>query len=356
MVKLKNQYNGIGKNMKQKTYPPLGLVKEATQKFPKIWENFKIEAEKNKLQNPMFIRDEISVNVLRKYNENLKGDISWFALLETLYLWRSSKNVYRFDNTVRKMLFEQINDDTEIQIEVLKKLPYPAFYIELPDACLPDSLGKKQLYGFFVHVTQSIQVSKCDLIFNFILNNGDTLNTVIDLNCKFLSEAVDKFYTDIEKLEPMTKFRKTEKTQQYFANSKIGFKEITEKALQLVLYICSKSNDILENAEQKKIYKASQSIHDKFSEIKKFDVGFRIGAAIRDAKKPNANVDNKEQSAIDDKKIRKSPIAHERRAHWQHYWVGEKGNKQIIIKWILPTFVNWQNKNEESPVVIHTVK
>lgn len=53
------------------------------------------------------------------------------------------------------------------------------------------------------------------------------------------------------------------------------------------------------------------------------------------------------------RKPRKSPVPHFRRAHWQVYWVG-KGRKEREVKWLEPIFVGFGDTAKD--VVIHMVK
>lgn len=60
-----------------------------------------------------------------------------------------------------------------------------------------------------------------------------------------------------------------------------ALQELLLKALQVVLYILASNAEIVPNSEQSFITKRGATIKDKYSEIRKWDVGIRIGAAIR---------------------------------------------------------------------------
>jgi hypothetical protein len=44
-----------------------------------------------------------------------------------------------------------------------------------------------------------------------------------------------------------------------------------------------------------------------------------------------------------------------RRAHWHHYWVGE-GRNRLEVRWIEPTLVLANSKNEADVAIVRSVK
>lgn len=46
---------------------------------------------------------------------------------------------------------------------------------------------------------------------------------------------------------------------------------------------------------------------------------------------------------------------HVRRAHWHHYWVGE-GRTKLEVRWIEPTLVLANSKNEADAAIVRNVK
>ena len=64
-----------------------------------------------------------------------------------LTTWRLSKEVYQIDSDFAQLLFEQTND-LDIPSEIFLQLPYPCFYIEVPDLFF----GAKPIHGFFVNL------------------------------------------------------------------------------------------------------------------------------------------------------------------------------------------------------------
>ena len=79
----------------------------------------------------------------------------------------------------------------------------------------------------------------------------------------------------------------------------------------------------------------SQIVRNKYSEVRKWDVGCRYGAKIRNFEKREHNY----QSGISDNSNQGTKRPHIRKAHWERYRIG-KGRKEIITKWKEPIFVN----------------
>lgn len=127
--------------------------------------------------------------------------------------------------------------------------------------------------------------------------------------------------------------------------------EFLRKALQLVLYVCASNAEISPNSEQALITKRSSTIKDRYAEIRKWDVGARYGAAIRQYRK-------KESLPVSDEKAHgthASPRPHMRRGHWHNYWTDPKsdpGQRKLALKWTPPTIIG---ADEDAPVVLHIV-
>ena len=83
-----------------------------------------------------------------------------------------------------------------------------------------------------------------------------------------------------------------DKNTDYETSLSVGAGFIS-KAIQLVLYICAANAEISENPKQKAITRKSTNNSqpkDAFREVRKWDVGYRIGNAIRAAKSDDAKI------------------------------------------------------------------
>ena len=103
--------------------------------------------------------------------------------------------------------------------------------------------------------------------------------------------------------------------------------------LQFLMYLSSKEADVIESSETIKTYKPSSLVKNKYSEVRKWNVGCRYGEKIRSYQK------NKMQQYENSESSQNGKRPHIRKAHWERYHVGE-GRKDIITKWKEPVFVN----------------
>ena len=121
--------------------------------------------------------------------------------------------------------------------------------------------------------------------------------------------------------------------------------------LQILNYLSSVEPDIKENEETQKTYRKPQpnaAPKNKYSEIRKWDVGVRFGVAYRTWQKDKSE-NECESSRVHRAKHNVRP--HSRKAHWSHFWYGSGENKVRRAKWISECFVGMKNGKE--PVVIH---
>ena len=121
------------------------------------------------------------------------------------------------------------------------------------------------------------------------------------------------------------------------------------QCLQIVLYILAQNADIIPDPEQTTITKRGKTIKDKYSEIRKWDVGYRIGNELRKQK----TIPTDYQGGTHN-----SPRPHIRRGHWHHFWTGPRNDisqRKLILKWLSPMAIA-VGDDEDTPVVFHEVK
>ena len=123
------------------------------------------------------------------------------------------------------------------------------------------------------------------------------------------------------------------------------------QSLQLVLYLSADNAEIRAQpaapAKPRKTSGKVIGIMDKAAEVQAFDVGIRIGAALRHARvsdpAPGEGGGSPKRS-------------HTRRGHWHHYWTGPRdGDRQLILKWTAPTVIH-PDDAPEGEIVIYPVK
>lgn len=246
--------------------------------------------------------------------------------------WAKFKVSYRPDGD----FLDALADTKELKLtrDILSHLPSEHFYIELTD--LKD-IGS--LHGMLVNV---------------LLNDErvDIVAYPISDDCQIFSFYDGGYYGDDGSIN--IDFTKMPNKDYRICGTKVSLDDVHRDrkfmsivCYQMIAYLSSKEPDITEPSTKKvKIRKAEDPTRHKYSEIDTYDVGVRFGTAFRAEKKKReiTTVSCLTQG-------RKSPIPHFRSAHWQRYHVGI-GRKEIITKWIEPTFVGGEAKD----VVIKKVR
>ncbi len=103
--------------------------------------------------------------------------------------------------------------------------------------------------------------------------------------------------------------------------------DATPHAASLALYLCSQDADY-RRPELRFGKQTDQLIVRKDPLI--IEVGAQIGETLR-------KTSEESQGEIGGSA---SPRYHVRRAHWHHYWIGQKPNQELILKWLAPIYVN----------------
>lgn len=326
---------------------PLQLVAEAKKKRPQIWNVIDSLSQSEQLKDKnIYMASGLISSFLEATEKGTQEDINVLASeLHALSAWRRNKKIYTFHQALASELLAAYDSAAVLPVDVFLNLPFDGIFIE----CV-----QKNIY-FFVTKDYDVINSASSLSFYFPTLAGFSaslpllpdlsLEKIIDRSIKKLVEQV---YGMDEQLQQHYDFNtKSMQTTQFIDNLKI--------ALPLLLYLCAQNCENEENPEQKKIYRprsASASIKDARREIKKFDVGYRIGAAIvaHQTKKATDPEDVRERSGTSSPKS-----AHVRRGHYHHFWTGPRSDRKLILKWVNPSFINFSDF-DDMPATIHAVK
>lgn len=232
-------------------------------------------------------------------------------------------------------------------------MPYPCVYIEA------NHLQKDDYHGFFAYFDTSIEK---ELYLRFLVIDWEAkafeTRTIEIADGKTVKEGLEaplrKKYESLN-IPALEKERKiTEEIEE--------FQILTERMLQMVLYICAENADISIHDSQKVSRKTAspEMVKDKYREVRQWDVGFRV------VKQLNRNVDWKASSKADfsesnlqkEEQKRLSPLPHLRQGHWHAFWTGKRDGseeRKLIFKWVPFTYVNIGNV-EEMPVTINYIE
>lgn len=297
-------------------YPPLKLIRNMELNYPN---GFNLYEEKlhtrSENEIPFDIASDLGLYFFPHEKQHEAAEVC-ALLLTVVGEWRKSKQVYSFSDELIELICT--SEEAVLDRNIFEYLPYPCFYVEVKDI--------SNIHGVFVKYIND--TANNHIIFLVVCNDGTFCYNIFDL------EGSSTFYT-------MTKKYVDEFEEREYKES---LKKCILFAFQSAVYLCAKNCDVVENPTQRGIYKPGRNIKDKFSEIRKWDVGYRIAKEVRKSLSVSPTP-GKSQPAHN------RPREHWRKAHWHTYWVGPKGNQRKELRFIAPIHVN--DNDDELPIVDH---
>lgn len=327
---------------------PLDLVNRYTREYPSVWDAVQKFRE---WENPDASWDKtrcyIPIAAGCAICDVLHMPMSAVYMVPALAAWRQSKEVYTFDPDLAEALYAQTTD-TNLPCEVLMRLPFYCVYIDS---------GK---YRFFCHLENDTNDDRWELRFVRISEDGAPIASYLHLGNFTLTESMmagleeSMFQSEhihenkaasslLEKLGP------PDGAMGSYADN--FNKTVLSEMLQLVLYICADNADVVQPDGNKQTYRKPSSgvVKDKYREVRQWDTGYYVGSALR--KERGGSVSYEKQP---NQGGTKRP--HMRRGHWHHYWKGKEGNKELVLHWVLPIFVNGENEDGDTPARVTPVR
>ncbi len=268
------------------------------------------------------------------------------GILGALAAWRVTQGVYRFDLDVfRSVIDTPVNGD--IPHDVFFNLPEWCVYIETPGLT---HLGVP-MYGFFAHLEYDANTTRKELRLVMDLQGEERSLTPflmpipIHLGTWSLEESIERAYVEA--------LRQGGKGIQPKTMAK-SIKSEFEAPISLLLYLCSANGEIGDDTKSPTKPRSTKTKKGPRlfppDKPRTWDVGVRMGAAIRRYRTESVSVDGDESD-----RHHASPRTHIRRAHWHGFWTGPRdGEQKYILKWISPVVVN--PGDGETPVTIRPVK
>lgn len=329
--------------MKQAVYPPLALLKRTAAAHPDAWEIiaklYGLRGTDNVPYWPKWCYAPLSValGTVATNAYDTTTDMPQAMVIAALAPWRRSKEVYVMDADMQELLFEQA-DDLKIQPEILKHLPYPCFYVQFAPGTTP-------YHGFFCHLDYSIEQEETSLRLLFLAADGTTDGMFLLLDAETVEGSIQKV-SDVVFRDVPDHLRGAlmGEITQYWTKM-----PLLKQSLQLVLYLCAQNAEITPDPEQQTITRRTATIKDRYAEIRKWDVGIRVGRAVRSYRQS--------VSAAPGDGSHASPRPHMRRGHWHNFWHGPKSvpeERKLLLQWVAPTFV--AANQEDTPVTLHPVR
>lgn len=265
--------------------------------------------------------------------------------LTALHTWRHCKQVYIMDKELEEELITDLDLNAKIPTDILRHLPYSSLYIRFSHGPYLNCIK-----GVLINLTQGRINSSDPQVYDLFYATGltESISTqfpiLIPLDKKEVTPR--EIYRNCWSVTP-------EMVRESDGNA-IEVMSAIATIMQIVLYCIADNVDRLPNLTQTTVYHRSNTVKDKYSECMQWDVGVRVGAALRKAK---------EGAATDEIRIvnvgtgtPKRP--HIRRAHWTHYWTGPRNKpeeRKLILKWIPPIAIN-ADFGTDNTTVIHEIK
>jgi hypothetical protein len=283
--------------------------------------------------------------------------------------WMKNRTIYLVDDELSAELSSQPLDGN-IPVQALQHLPYHCVYIECDVRV--DGLDT---IGFFAWLDWNVFTKTQELHFLFLSHSDEIVYNIVPL-VGTLHESLKYFFIDvINGIKNMPRNLRHEDAVEFGHQFKIPtfakeinrmspdrIEQIAEQLLREtasdllapmtvcinhLLYLCSEEPDIPNAVELR-----TRRTYDSTGVPKRtatLEVGTRIGAALRMAARPQPAADKTTDQR--NPQSRCSPIAHMRRAHWQHYWIGPKDGERVLkLIWKSPVPVNIHN-NELTSVL-----
>ena len=333
-------------------YPPLALLKEVSGAFSTAWsdmERFHAGNGQRGLPSwpawcyaPMAAALASASRFFQNSVDGRMDAIPAAQAIAALAPWRLSKEVFVMDAGMQELLFEQA-DDLKLDTEALLHLPYPCFYIQF--APETEFFGMPY-HGVFVHLEYDTKRKERELRLLYLRQDGKTTGVPIHIDAGTVEDSIaatlEEAYENVPDGHPQLRYSLFTVTEDIDKTA-----QLYKQTLQLVLYLCAQNAEIAPNSEQAFHTRRTATIKDRYAEIRKWDVGVRIGNAVRAYRARNI-------SSGETGGTHSSPRPHMRRGHWHSFWTGSKSTpteRKLILKWVAPTFVC--ATEDETPVTLH---
>lgn len=255
--------------------------------------------------------------------------------------WSKSKQVYCPDNDFLDMLLDV--DSIDIFPNDFSGFPYHDFYIDL------SGYDKVNADGIFVKIDEFKDKNNrhfISLYYQAILDNSPKFEfrfpefvPLMVINDGKFKEGYHVTRADYGK--SMIQFKNKSDISKYELTGKSSHSsfvshnaDLTFLIIRFLLFLNIKEPDIQESEITKNTYRPYTVPKNKFSEIRKWDVGVRYGEKIRLWKEQQKHYYGGKNGKSS------SPRPHLRRGHFSHVWCGPKGNQYLKLVFIHELFVN----------------
>lgn len=303
----------------------------------------------NARQCSVWFSEYIKQNITYQNGIKLNSPMySWLEQVAPLYCvigaWRIGRSVIQCDPDFFCALGKTPLSGN-IPVQILYRLPFWGVYIELPGVIISDSASYNEcIHGAFFSLFEN--------------TDGEILLLALVIMKSFSSNVSVEPGND-SKLYKEFGLPLNGNIEKSISAMKKGEREFWSLSLSVLLYLCSENPDwgnISPRLSEPKFVKGRPRYFATDKPVI-WDVGVRIGAALRLSQMTNKSVNYGAGSN------EKRP--HIRRAHWHGYWKGKKksdggeilplSERQYELRWLPPITVKFTS-SDELPVTIRKLK
>ncbi len=302
-----------------------------------------------------------------RFNESVKSlgygacieesDLDWFNLCMSSYIvndWKYHKYTYKVSKTLGEELVA-MESPKAIYTSLLKRTPCKVFYIDCSEF---GNLIVDNLEGMFICLDQVVQpdgtiMDLYSMCCTLLIRGEDgtcmpiyykgTITTSVDLD--------ENTPIDVEFAVDSDKSEYREILMEDGTVRKIRSSDISSFVFNFLIYLQAINKDVEEYSVSQKAFKTAidrkVKPKNKFKEVRQYNVGYKISSNVN-----KKHVKSKKELSSNDRKGTPKS-AHFRSAHWHHYWVGSRDNKELIVKWLQGMYIG--GKSESGTAVVHRV-
>ncbi len=282
---------------------------------------------------------------LSEFDEMVSANLDALGSLHMLcaaFLWIKSKNIYKFDSTLKEEIVAGEWTGT-INMDLFRYLPEDILLLDLEDT-IPD-------FRYALVKLDKNPSRNNTLVLEIVLQDesekDEDLETKffqLDLAGQTIDDMLDQIFEKVDidlalennllQLDQNLDKEMKEQLLKQFARKHV------EKVLPFIIYMCSYQPDIVQLTPEK-IVKRNPGMPVKHI------VGQRVGQVLRKYKKAYETAEAGSGQ---------SRRPHVRRGHFRQQWYGPRNSDQRTQKtiWIAPSYVNMDELNEATGISIKT--
>lgn len=314
-------------------HPAIALLHDYSRRFPGIWDTLSdelLELRRGGFSWPAYSFGPFGL--AKKFLHPHEDPFPYAKLkdassLQMLAAWRPTQGIYRFHEALRLALWE-MPVEGDIPVEVLRRLPQWAVYVELPDVEM-GSLGTVQ--GFFTMLEFDPRNGSEWMVLETVSTTG-TSSIGLPLRHTF-RESIDGLVASGHRRVQRTH---GDEIAEDVAHSYAQRAQDAMPLWNLVLFLCSEHPGIRGTGQAEEPKRAAwrknkrrKLVLPAAKRTTLWSVGEEIGQTLEAVERG------------DSQDGRTSPRPHVRRAHWHTYWLGarDSADRQPVLRWIPPLII-----------------